>query len=66
MNYAVPRVLAVLILDSNLNGRLIYFRINNRSSPFISALSCTPMQRIITDNKLARDFMDTVHMLLST
>ena len=70
MNYAVPR--AVL---TNLNGRLIYYGlrvnnvVNNRSSPPISALLSViidsrgrvmHLHRIIIDNKLICDFIDTV------
>ena len=68
MNNAVPRAVSLKPLTevlTNLNGRLIYLRVNNvvnnRSSPPISALlSVMHLRRIIIDNKLARDFIDTV------
>ena len=62
MNYAVPRAVSLKPLTkvlTNLNGRLIYLRVNNdvyvvnnRSSPPISALlSVMHLQRIIIDSQ---------------
>ena len=46
---------------TNLNGHLIYLSVNNRSSLILRIIH---PQRIIADNKLACDFIDTVLLLI--